>query len=329
MSGFEVYGAQQTSSNKGKSNVDFDALNDYVINTVDCVEPATWNGYISYIVDLGTQKQPDGEYDLEDEDKGLSIEELTEKYSEDIENGVIRKFDKSYDSVSKSWITRKFVPQDDRQSFVYAVDFPDIQLNKGQFFGNDEAETKPLRLWSGGQFYNQAKGKMLLQNFIPLRYKNIADKGEKPIFSFGLTSQPHKMAVASGIVKKGDAFAPDNIDKLLGKTMQFEIQIFNKPNPKTGKSYYTEKLKFIGAIQKKDKPFEDTETHMIQFNQENDEKSLKEVRKHILNTIEQATNFEGSAIQQQLLQVRPESFGGGNNKPKEPEKVEDDSDDQW
>lgn len=329
MAGFDVYGASSSETKKQTTDPElFKKLNQYVIDTAECEQPETMNGYISYIVDLGTQKQPDAEYNVDEEDKGLSVEELTDKYASEIEDGKIRKFDLSYDNDVKAKVIKKFVPQKDRQSFVYAVDFPDIQLDKGQFFGSDSGETKPLRLWSGGQFYNTFQSKMLVQNMTPLKIT----KDEKIGWTMNTKSATYKMALAAKLIKTGEAFLPQDLDKLLGQTLQFQVQIYNqKSNKDASKEYYTEKLKFVGAIQKKDKPFEDVETQLIQFNQRNDDKALKEVRKHILNTIEQATNFEGSAIQKQLLEVRPESFGVTTQSVKKDVVVDDSisDDDQW
>ena len=58
-----------------------------------------------------------------------------------------------------------------------------------------------------------------------------------------------------------------------------------------------------------------------------------------MNTMEMATNFEGSALQKQLLEVRPQSFGGTSSPsvvkketPKavvEPEASDSNDDDDW
>ena len=176
----EVYGATTQQKNQSnKPTVDFDALNKYVVETSRLQQPETVLGVVSVMVDLGTQKQNDAEYDLDATDKDLTIEQLTEKYALEIHEGRIRKFDKSYDSKTKSWVVRKFVPQQDRQSIVYAVDFPDIMLDKGKFFGEEEGKNiKPLRLWIGGQYWNKHQEKMLVQNVIPLKVTNIADQGQ-------------------------------------------------------------------------------------------------------------------------------------------------------
>ena len=306
--GFKVTATSTTSTNTDRPQVDFDQLNQYVVDTAECEQPETLNGVVVGIIDLGNQKLPDAEYDVDSGDESLTVEELTDKYSDDIESGKISKFD-----IVKDWSTRppkevikKFVPQKDRQCITYAVDFPDVMLDKSQFFG-EKSEPKPLRLYFGGQYYNTFSKKMMVQNLLPLKITNIAkDPKNDKVWSLNPKSQLHKMAVAAKLINTGDAFLPDRIDELLGKTLQFKVQIgFNE---KGDKKYYFEKMSFIGALQRKDKPFEDVETFLIQMDSENDPEALKQIRKHILNTMEMATNFEGSALQKQLLEVRPNSF---------------------
>ena len=306
--GFKVTATATTSTNTDRPQVDFDQLNQYTVDTAECEQPETLNGVVVGIIDLGNQRLPDAEYDVDSGDESLTVEELTDKYSADIESGKISKFD-----IVKDWSTRppkevikKFVPQKDRQCITYAVDFMDIMLDKSQFFG-EKSEPKPLRLYFGGQYYNTFSKKMMVQNLLPLKITNIAkDPKNDKVWSLNPKSQLHKMAVAAKLINTGDAFLPDRIDELLGKTLQFKVQIgFNE---KGDKKYYFEKMSFIGALQRKDKPFEDVSTFLIQMDEPNDPEALKHIRKHLLNTMEMATNFEGSALQKQLLEVRPRSF---------------------
>ena len=306
--GFKVTATATTSTNTDRPQVDFAALEKYTVDTAECEQPETLNGVLVGIIDLGNQKLPDAEYDVDSGDESLTVEELTDKYSADIESGKISKFD-----IVKDWSTRppkevikKFVPQKDRQCISYCVDFPDVMLDKGKFFG-ENSEPKPLRLYFGGQYYNTFSKKMMVQNLLPLKITNIAkDPQNSKVWSLSPKSQLHKMAVAAKLINTGDAFLPDNIDELLGKTLQFKVQIgFNE---KGDKKYYFEKLSFLGAIQRKDKPFEDVPVFLIQMDEENDPEALKGLRKHIINTMEMSTNFEGSVLQKQLLEVRPNSF---------------------
>lgn len=305
---FKTSAVATTSTNTDRPQVDFAALEKYTVDTAECEQPETLNGVVVGIIDLGNQKLPDAEYDVDSGDESLTVEELTDKYSDDIESGKISKFD-----IVKDWsvrpakeVIKKFVPQKDRQCITYAVDFPDVMLDKSQFFG-EKSEPKPLRLYFGGQYYNTYSKKMMVQNLLPLKITNIAkDPKNDKVWSLNPKSQLHKMAVAAKIVNTGDAFLPDRIDELLGKTLQFKVQIgFNE---KGDKKYYFEKMSFIGALQRKDKPFEDVDTFLIQMDEPNDPEALKQIRKHLLNTMEMATNFEGSVLQKQLLEVRPNSF---------------------
>lgn len=335
---FKVTGSNTTTTST-KPTVDFDALNDFVVEQVGCQQPETLNGVVVGIIDLGNQKLPDAEYNVDSGDEDLSVEELEAKYADEIAAGKISKFDfvKDWSTRPPKDVIKKFVPQKDRQCISYCVDFPDVMLDKGQFFG-ENSEPKPLRLYFGGQYYHQGLKKMIVQNLLPLKLSNIAkDPRNDKLWSLNPKSQLHKMAVASKIINTGDAFLPDQIDELLGKTLQFKVQIgFNE---KGDKKYYFEKMSFLGAIQRKDKPFEDVDTFLIQMDDENDPEALKQIRKHLLNTMEMATNFEGSALQKQLLEVRPQSFGGGKTSPavvkketpKAVEPVDSDSndDDDW
>lgn len=328
---FKTTSIATTTSKSDRPAVNFDDLNSYVVETAECQQPETLNGVIVGIIDLGNQRLPDAEYDVDSGDEDLSVEELESKYATEITEGKISKFDyvKDWSTRPPKDVIKKFVPQKDRQCISYAIDFPDVMLDKGQFFGGD-SEPKPLRMYFGGQYYHQGLKKMVVQNLLPLKVSNIAkDPRNNKVWSLSPKSQLHKMAVAAKLINTGEAFLPDNIDQLLGKTLQFQVQIgFNE---KGDKKYYFEKMKFLGAIQRKDKPFEDVDTFLIQMDETNDPEALKQVRKHLLNTMEMATNFEGSALQKQLLEVRPQSFGGTSSpavvKKETPKSVAEDSTD--
>ena len=306
---FKTTAISTATTTSTRPTVNFDEINQYVVDTVGCQQPETLNGVVVGIIDLGNQKLPDAEYDVDSGDEDLSVEELESKYASDIAEGKISKFDyvKDWSTRPPKDVIKKFVPQKDRQCISYAVDFPDIMLDKGQFFGGD-SEPKPLRMYFGGQYYHQGLKKMVVQNLLPLKVTNIAkDVRNDKLWSLSPKSQLHKMAVAAKLINTGEAFLPDNIDQLLGKTLQFQVQIgFNE---KGDKKYYFEKMKFLGAIQRKDKPFEDIDTFLIEMDGENDPEALSNLRKHIINTQMMATNFEGSALQKQLEEVRPHSVG--------------------
>ena len=328
---FDAYAQTTSTTQSDKPKTDFEALNKYVVETCQLQQPETLLGVVSVIADLGTQKLPDAEYDLDKEDEGLTIEELTSKHSAllaenhpaDKQVGKITKFGKSYDGVKKEWVIRKFVKQADRQAVAMAIDFPDIVLDKGKFFGETESNPKPLRLWLGGQYWNKfigERGKMLIQNVIPLKVTNIAQPPAK-VWSMNPKSIPHKMAVASKIIETGEAFLPQDIDKLLGKTLQFKAQVFFNKGA-DGKQYYTEKVSFAAGLARGQTERSVENTYLVQFNKENNPQALKELRAHVINTIEQATNFEGCVIQKQLAEVRGGVSTTSAEQPKQEVKQE-------
>lgn len=282
---FETYGVdQKESSNANK--VDFDGLNKYVVNTAKLEERETLVGYVSMIVDLGTQEQPDAEVVFvgTEEDEAEAIAEKPLTYFKD-----------GYDQESKKQVRFKCWPQKAVQCVAVAVDFPEIILDKGEFFG--ASKPLPLRLWLGGQFYIPEVG-MVIGRPSPLKVnKKLGDWSldQKHLF--------YKMAVADKQIKPGQVYKPQQIDQLLGKAFQFDAQVFFKEHK--GKEYFTEYVKFVSGLGRgQSAPELLTEPMMIQFNKENDEAAVKELRAHVVNTIKRASNYEGSAIQKQIESIR-------------------------
>src|SRR5690606_20535851 len=153
-------------------------------------------GYVSMIVDLGTQEQEDAEVafngDEEDERKAIAEKPLT-------------YFKDGVDPQTNKPVRLKCWPQKPVQAVAVAVDFPDIMVDKGQFFG--ESKPLPLRLWLGGQFYIEDGG-MVLGRPTPLKYTNLDKSRATKVWSMAQNSLPYKMAVAAKLVKNGEAFLP-------------------------------------------------------------------------------------------------------------------------
>lgn len=301
---FEVYGASQKEGGSSKSNVNFDELNNYVVETAGLQDRETLVGYVSMIVDLGTQNQPDAEV-------VFTGNENDEK--EEFAKNPNTYFKDGFDQQSKKQVRFKCWPQKPVQCVAVAIDFPDIMIDKGQFFGN--SDPKPLRLWLGGQFYNTTLGKMVVARPTPLKVnKKLGDWGfdQKHLF--------YKMAVADKMIKPGEVFAPKDIDKLLGKAFQFTTQVFFKEG-KDGKSYYTEYVNFVGALGRgQAAPEIKTTPLLIQMNKSNDERAVKEVRAHVLNTCSLASNWTGSVLQKQVDGIRYKNEDANDRQYAKPEQ---------
>lgn len=286
---FDSYGTGENSG-KRKSNVDFEALNKYVVEKACLENREVLIGVVSSIVDLGTQAQEDAAVPFtgNEDDEAAEIEKNPNTYFED---GIDPN-----DQKRKKIVRLKRWPQKPIQSVAISVDFPEIMIDKGQFFGDSSGNEKPLRLWLGGSFYIPEVGQVVGRP-TPLK----VTKNTKDQWSFNKKHLFYNMASAAKLVdpSKDEAFLPKDIDKLLGKAFNFEAQVFFKESK--GKTYYQEYLKFVGALSRGQKaPEFDFIPALIQFNQDNDIEQLKEVRAHVRNTIKRASNYEGSKIQKQL-----------------------------
>lgn len=304
-----------SDSKSNKQKVDFDGLNQHIIDTVQAEQPDTLKGVISGIVDLGEQEMPDAQYELKGErEVGKTLEELNEEFKEELADGRITKFDKSWNGQTKQYELMKFVPQKNRHCIDIMVDFPDIDVDKGQFFG--ESKPLPYRMSLGGKFYQRSKGKMLLQRLIPLKLKKEDNIG----WTLPVNSVLYKMAVAGKVIEKGKPFTPQEIDKLLGVNLQFTVHVYNKEN-RDGRKFFTESIKFASGLGRGMKPVEDYPTFLIQFNEENDENALKELRKEHINQITESPLFNGSLLQKQLIKLG--KIGGEEGDNNETEKSGD------
>lgn len=315
---FEVYVDSKTESKSNKTNVDFDKLNAYVVEAADLEEAAVVPGVISSIVDLGIQAQSDAEYVFE----GDEADEEAEQQA----NPAIRFETRAKFFDNGKWLENvrvKIVPQRDVQSIAMAIDFPDILVDKGQFFG--ESKPLPLRIWMGGQYFIEGSG-MVIQNLIALRETNLDTTRATQKWSLNPKGTLYKMAKSAKLVKDGEVFKANQIDQLLGTAHQFEARVFMKP-AKNGKKYYTEQVKFVGALSRGQAvDTASVATSLVMFNKENPESAIKELRAHVVNTIKRAKNYEGSVIQKQIEEVRGSYSNEAKSESKPDYKVVSDQD---
>ena len=302
-----VTNTQQESSDRPQ--VDWKALNEYVVETAQLQQPETLVGVISSVVDLGIQPQKPAEYVFEG-DESAEREEIANNPNVSFETR-----ERFYDD--GKWLNDvrvKVVPRKDTQCIAMTVDFPEIQINKGQYFGDDSGKTLPLRMLLGGEFKPSKESPVIVAKPFPLTVrKNDKTNNE---WSMTFNSTLYQMAVAAKITEKGKPFLPQDVDKLLGKAFQFEAQIgFND------KGYYFEKVSFKAALGRGMvvPEFDESILHMIQFTAQNEESAVKQLRASIKNTIKRATNYESSVIAQQL------GDSGSLQVPSEPAKPSGDT----
>lgn len=280
---FKTYGVDQRES---ENSVDFDAINRYVVETAGLEKRTTLPGVVSSIIDLGIQEQSDAEvvFTGSEEDEAEIIAEFPDTYFKD-----------GLDPDTRKPVRLKCWPQKPIQCVAISVDIPDIIVDKGQFFG--ESNPLPLRLYMGGQYYLPNTG-MIVGRPTPLRINK-----KLGAWSLAQNNLLHKMAVGAKLIEPNEPFLPQDIDKLLGQALQFDVQIYMK---KSGdKEYYTEYIKYVSGLARGQSVDElEGEVYLVQFDDSNADAAIKDLRNHVVNTIKRAQNYEGSKIQKQIETVR-------------------------
>ena len=292
---FEVYGGDgATPVSNGGGN--WKEMQEYVVKTCGLQGGDTLVGYISQIIDLGVQTPEDSEYVFD----GDAEKEAAEK-----EANPLLYFKDGVDDKGKP-VRLKCAPQKPTQHITFSVDFPEILLDKGQFFGDESGEMKPLRLYLGGEFYKGAEIGTVIQN--PLSMKNTT--GALGGWSFDPKSTIYKMAYGAKLISDGELFDSKRIGELLGKSLQFNVQIFFKEG-KQGKSYFTQRIKYAAGLGRNLQPIDHGgNVNVLMFNRENNEQAIKELPKVVLNTVKQAKNYVGSKIAQQITSLHSDNKGG-------------------
>ena len=283
---FEIYGSNGVvvSDNSGDGKrVEWDALNNYIVETCGLQDGDTLVGYISALYDLGVQTPADSEYVFTgtQEDEAAEIAKNPSVYFKD-----------GLDD-NKAPARLKCAPSKPFQHVTFAVDFPEIMLDKGQFFG-DDGGAKPLRLYLGGDFWMGKEIGKVVQN--PFSMKNTTKTGA---WSFDSKATIYKMAVGAKLIKDGEPFESKRIGELLGKSLQWKVKI--DLSESKGKFYLNQKIGYAAGLGRGQQSIEPVmELVYVGFNKDNAAQAVNEIPSHIVNTMKRASNFEGSKLQQQL-----------------------------
>lgn len=288
---FNVRSTGSNQSSSDRPNVDWAAMNAEVVEVAQLQQPETMVGIISGIYDVGIQPQDDAaiEWKGTPEQEAEEVAKNPNTYFEDM---------KDYQDGGKIKRYKRF-PVKAAQSVVFAVDLPEVIVDKGKYFGN--SDPKPLRLLLGGEF-TPSGGKTIAARPFPLSIRKNDKTGNQ--WSIPFNNTIYKMALAAKLVTQGQPFLPDRIDELLGKAMQFKVQVFLNDG-----KYYTEKCAFAASLGRSQTApeYDSSLLHIVQFDVDNEEAALKQLRASVKNTMRNASDFEGSKIQAQIGDAAPSS----------------------
>lgn len=278
--------------------VNFDELNQHIVDTVKAKKPDSRILIISGIVDLGYQKQEDAKMEWKGTDaERAEIEEKaargeTKEYFEVVPHG-----QHNVPTLCKRWPTK------DQREIAIFLDDPTKLVNYGQFFGNEDAEALPYRMMLNNEFYNKDLGGKIPGRDINLReHRN--DDG-----SWGFKSNTilYKIGQAVGVLDGEDGvegnMKPQYLGNLIGKAILCNVTV--SLTESGGKKYLTEKVGFNGAVPSMMQPMipvlDDKHMFMINMKGENDPNAIKNLRQSCINKLKWATNFADSDLRQQLI----------------------------
>lgn len=278
-----------TGSNEDRPQIDFEALSEYVVDTVGCSEkPEALIGVISGVIDLGLQAQDDAKM-VWTGDAASEAEELAKndmQYFETLPN------DQGVPTRYKRWAVKA------QRCAAINVDFPSIMVNKGKFFDeNGVGEDLPFRGLLNNEFGMKGVGKIVGKAYSLREQRN--DDGS---WSLKNNTILFKLGQATNQLVDGK-FKPMHLGSLIGEAAMFNVHVFL--NEHGGKKYLNEKMSFNGPVPKMmqgmipvlDEKF----MHVVNFTGDQDEAVLKTLRQSIINTMKMAEDFEGSDLQKALI----------------------------
>ena len=291
---FNVTTNTQTSGGERKQ-VDWDALNAHVVEAAGtATKSRSIPGVISGIYDLGEQNLEDAEkvFVGTEEDERKIIAEKPATYFKD---GIDRDTGKPARLMC--------YPQKPVQQVAIAVDFPQVLVDKGQFFGN--SNPLPLRLMLNGEFTLPSDKTKVVGR--PFNIRETKYETEKT-WAFAKNNGLHKLADAVGILDSNGLFKKERIGELLGKVAQFQFRVYMKPG-KNGASFFQEEIKLVGMVPEGVSIPEIPAgiLHGVNLYGQNDPEAVKQLRVAVKNTIKRANNYAGSDLEKLFGEATPQA----------------------
>lgn len=300
MTGFTFVTTTNTTTEGGnRPAVKWDELNAHVVEAAGGGKVRSIPGVISGLIDLGEQNLEDAaiqtidvqfrkkfpKYDGSDAQKAVVIADYAKRENVRFE---------MVDGVE----CLRYV-QNPVQQLAVMVDFPQVLVDKGQFFGN--SNPLPLRLPLNGEFTLPGEKVKVVGKPYNIKEMKHDIGGNKSVWAFAKNNGIHKLADAVGLLDANGLFTKGRIGELLGKVAQFQFQVYMKPG-KSGGEFFTESIKLVGMVPEGVPVPEVPEgiLHGVNLYSENDADTVKQLRVAVRNTIKRANNYAGSPLSAML-----------------------------
>ncbi len=265
------------------TQVDWEALNKHVAECVQealgCEEgtPSAAVGILSGIVDYGLHQDPERVEPMEEGDA------KTKEWKQ-------RQVDNKKATVDENGMFHFQAPP--RQEVGFFVDFPNIIVDKGQFFG--ESNPAPYRVLLGGVFDRQPAQKTKVEGY----------PNDNRVWVFGDKSRATKLAKAAKLKDLKDGFAQDRLLELIGTAITFNVEVFIN-----SAGYLQEKVTNPSPVMN-GVPIPEIDQDLLLYvglKEDNEVYQVKMLPKAVKDYIKSALDYEGSKLLNQL-----ESLDGDN-----------------
>ncbi len=291
--------AQQSGGGENSgTQVDWEALNKHVSETVQealgCEEgtPSAAVGILSGIVDYGLHQDPER---VEPMDEG---DAKTKEWKQ-------RQVDSKKATVDENGMFHFQAPP--RQEVGFFVDFPNIIVDKGQFFG--ESNPAPYRVLLGGVFNKEPAQKTKVEGY----------PNDNRVWVFGDKSRATKLAKAAKLKDLKDGFAQDRLLELIGTAITFNVEVFIN-----SAGYLQEKVTNPSPVMN-GVPIPEIDQDLLLYvglKEDNEVGQVKMLPKAAKDYIKSANDYEGSKLQKQLEELEKDnSEKGGDQKPAAPKQT--------
>lgn len=277
----------ERTSNPDRHDTDWDALNEHIATQVAAPlnKPRSLPGVISGIYDLGIQQRDPFEGPWNEKD---SKRPGAQEFKDEKGDRMIR------------------VPSRPAQGVAITVDFPQITVDKGEFFG--KSDPKPYRMLLNGEFSELTLKGDKRESVVGRPYFLSETKDDSTgVWALAKTNNLHKLASACGLLDDNGLFKAERVGELLGKVVQFQISAFLKPSKSGDRKYLTETIKIAGVVPEgiPIPTLDPSLIHGLVMHGDVDMGAVETARASILNTCKRATNFAGSDLEKALANRKP------------------------
>lgn len=286
------------SSGEGRTDINFDEMNEYIVKTVGCSDkPEALIGIVSGVIDLGLQAQDDARMEW----KGTPAEKA--EIEQKARDGKTKEYFATLDNGKGVMVEYKRWPVKAERCAAIMVDFPTISINRGKFFDEDGVgEELPFRGLLNNEFGVKGIGKTVGKPYSLKEYRD-KDKG-----TWGLKNNTilYKLAQAVNQLDNGN-FKPEMLGNLIGEAAMFNVHVHL--NQSGDKKFLNEKFAFngpvpkmmvdMGAVPTLDEKF----LHVVNFMGPQDPEVLKTLRQSVINTMKMAEDFAESDLRKALIEI--------------------------